>query len=69
MEEEDVPPPPSLKSMFVAHGMLDPNNGGQLILLSQSDQWMKQAKIFKIYKNLSLTDTGVAFFKFRYGFT
>jgi hypothetical protein len=62
---EEQKPNPALKKLFVAYGSADPNSGNQQILLSQSDRWMKNAKIFKNMKKITTTDTGIMFFKFR----
>lgn len=62
----DSLPPPTLESMFLAYSKLNAEpdfNDGTTITIQQSDIWMKQAKIFN--KNITLTDTGKDFFKFR----
>lgn len=43
----------------------DPKSDGKLITLSQSDKWMKQAKVID-GKKITTTDTGIYFKKHKY---
>lgn len=43
----------------------DPKSDGKLITLSQSDKWMKQAKVID-GKKITTTDTGIYFKKNKY---
>lgn len=43
----------------------DPKSDGKLITLSQSDKWMKQAKVID-GKKINTTDTGIYFKKHKY---
>ncbi|CAG2059856.1 unnamed protein product [Timema podura] len=53
------------KNAFAAFSKFgDTKSDGHSITLSQSDKWMKQAKVID-GKNLTTTDTGIAFNKFR----
>lgn len=45
----------------------DSKSDGKMITLSQSDKWMKQAKV--IDKKITTTDTGIYFKKFKYIFS
>lgn len=56
----------TFESLFDAYSNFGPNSAeGEVgILLSQVDLWMKQAKI--IDGNVTLTDTGMVFNKFKY---
>ena len=45
----------------------DPKSDGKLITLSQSDKWMKQAKVID-GKKITTTDTGIYFKKHKYIF-
>lgn len=45
----------------------DPKSDGKLITLSQSDKWMKQAKVID-GKKITTTDTGIYFKKHKYVF-
>lgn len=59
-------PMPTLESMFYGFSKLNADtdfNDGKTITLPQSDIWMKQSKVFN--KNITLTDTGKEFFKFK----
>jgi hypothetical protein len=54
----------SLKEQFKAFSKFgDTKSDGKLITLSQSDKWMKQAKV--IDKKITTTDTGIHFKKFK----
>lgn len=44
----------------------DTQSNGKLITLSQSDKWMKQAKVID-NKKITTTDTGIYFKKQKYG--
>lgn len=53
-----------LKEQFQAFSKFgDSKSDGKLITLSQSDKWMKQAKV--IDKTITTTDTGIHFKKFK----
>lgn len=55
----------SLEQQFVNFSQFgDETSDGTTITLTQSDKWMKQAKILD-GKKITLTDTGVAFNKFK----
>lgn len=57
-------PKVSLQSQFKAFAKFgDIKADGKLITLSQSDKWMKQAKV--IDKKITTTDTGIHFKKFK----
>lgn len=61
MSEEDA----TLDSQFMEFAkMNEKGRSGETITLSNSDYWMRQAKILDDRK-LTMTDTGVAFNKFR----
>lgn len=58
------PPPPAFKDQFKAFCKFgDIKSDGKLISLSQSDKWMKQAKV--IDKKITTTDTGIHFKKMK----
>lgn len=55
----------SLEQQFVNFSKFgDDRSDGTTITLTQNDKWMKQAKILD-GKKITLTDTGVAFNKFK----
>lgn len=55
----------SLQQQFVNFSKFgDEKSDGTNITLTQSDKWMKQAKVLDS-KKITLTDTGVAFNKFK----
>lgn len=55
----------SLEQQFVNFSKFgDEKSDGTTITLTQNDKWMKQAKILD-GKKITLTDTGVAFNKFK----
>jgi hypothetical protein len=55
---------PSLKEIFEAFAKYgDPKSDGKAITLSNSDKWMKQAKVFD--KKLTTVDTGICFKKLK----
>lgn len=55
---------PGLKDQFTAFSKFgDCKSDGKQITLSQSDKWMKQAKV--IDKQITTTDTGIHFKKFK----
>lgn len=57
-------PPPAFKDQFKAFCKFgDIKSDGKLISLSQSDKWMKQAKV--IDKKITTTDTGIHFKKMK----
>lgn len=66
ISENNPIPTKTLNSMFKAFAKFNahPDFDGSTILLSQSDYWMAQAKLFE--NNFTLTDTGEAFFEFKY---
>jgi len=45
----------------------EPKSDGKLITLSQSDKWMKQAKVID-GKKITTTDTGIYFKKHKYSY-
>ncbi|XP_063239463.1 tubulin polymerization-promoting protein homolog isoform X2 [Bacillus rossius redtenbacheri] len=56
---------PSFKAQFRAFSKFgDPKSDGRHITLSQSDKWMKQAKVID-GKTVTTTDTGIYFKKFK----
>lgn len=56
---------PTFKDSFKAFSKFgDTKSDGKLITLSQSDKWMKQAKIFD-NKKITTTDTGIHFKKLK----
>lgn len=64
MALEDPKPSVSLRDSFKAFSKFgDTKSDGKLITLSQSDKWMKQAKV--IDKKITTTDTGIHFKKFK----
>lgn len=55
----------TLEQQFISFTKFgDPKADGKTITLSKSDKWMKQAKLLDGV-TLKLTDTGVAFNKFK----
>lgn len=61
---EDTPPKVTFSDQFKAFSKFgDTKSDGKLITLSQSDKWMKQAKV--IDKQITTTDTGIHFKKFK----
>lgn len=55
---------PKLKEIFEAFAKFgDPKGEGKTITLSNSDKWMKQAKVFD--KKLTTVDTGICFKKLK----
>ncbi|XP_055909946.1 tubulin polymerization-promoting protein homolog isoform X3 [Eupeodes corollae] len=61
---EDPKPAASLRDSFKAFSKFgDTKSDGKSITLSQSDKWMKQAKV--IDKKITTTDTGIHFKKFK----
>lgn len=58
--------PASFLASFKAFSKFgDPKSDGKLITLSQSDKWMKQAKVID-GKKITTTDTGIYFKKHKY---
>ena len=56
---------PSFKAQFKAFSKFgDPKSDGKLLTLSQSDKWMKQAKVID-GKKITTTDTGIYFKKLK----
>lgn len=43
----------------------DPNADGKTITLTKSDRWLRQANVLDD-DNITMTDTGIAFNKFKY---
>lgn len=63
--ENGSEPAASIKDSFKAFSKFgDTKSDGKLITLSQSDKWMKQAKIFD-NKKITTTDTGIHFKKLK----
>lgn len=63
--ENGSEPAASIKDNFKAFSKFgDTKSDGKLITLSQSDKWMKQAKIFD-NKKITTTDTGIHFKKLK----
>lgn len=61
---EDSAPKVTFTDQFKAFSKFgDTKSDGKLITLSQSDKWMKQAKV--IDKQITTTDTGIHFKKFK----
>ncbi|XP_064541047.1 tubulin polymerization-promoting protein homolog isoform X2 [Drosophila montana] len=61
---EETAPKVSFSDQFKAFSKFgDTKSDGKLITLSQSDKWMKQAKVFD--KQITTTDTGIHFKKFK----
>jgi len=61
---DDKEPKVSFQDQFKAFSKFgDTKSDGKLITLSQSDKWMKQAKV--IDKKITTTDTGIHFKKFK----
>ncbi|XP_068142348.1 tubulin polymerization-promoting protein homolog [Drosophila tropicalis] len=61
---DDGAPKVSFSDQFKAFSKFgDTKSDGKLITLSQSDKWMKQAKV--IDKKITTTDTGIHFKKFK----
>lgn len=59
------PPSAAFKEQFKAFSKFgDTKSDGKLITLSQSDKWMKQAKVVD-GKSITTTDTGIHFKKFK----
>lgn len=53
-----------LQHLFAAYSKFgDTRSNGETITLTQSDKWMKQAKV--IGKEITTTDTGICFGKFK----
>ena len=72
MTEKSTPASPSAAtggtflSSFKAFSKFgDSKSDGKLITLSQSDKWMKQAKVID-GKKITTTDTGIYFKKYKY---
>lgn len=62
-DEEEEKEAATLHSQFVAFiRFKNPDSEGTRILLSQSDFWMKQAKVIK-GRELTTTDTGICYFQ------
>ncbi|KAH8297544.1 hypothetical protein KR054_002300 [Drosophila jambulina] len=62
--EDEAAPKVSFADQFKAFSKFgDTKSDGKLITLSQSDKWMKQAKV--IDKKITTTDTGIHFKKFK----
>ncbi|KAH8319347.1 hypothetical protein KR067_004724 [Drosophila pandora] len=62
--EDEATPKVSFADQFKAFSKFgDTKSDGKLITLSQSDKWMKQAKV--IDKKITTTDTGIHFKKFK----
>lgn len=62
-EEDEEKEIPTLHSQFVAFiRFKNPDSEGTHILLSQSDFWMRQAKVIK-GRELTTTDTGICYFQ------
>lgn len=62
MDEEEA----TLESQFASFSrLLDNKRSGTTMTLWRSDYWMRQAKVLEDRK-LTMTDTGVAWFKFAY---
>lgn len=60
--------PGSFATSFKAFSKFgDPKSDGKLITLSQSDKWMKQAKVID-GKKITTTDTGIHFKKQKYAY-
>jgi hypothetical protein len=60
---------PSFKAQFKAFSKFgDTKSDGRHLTLSQSDKWMKQAKVID-GKKITTTDTGIYFKKLKYVFT
>ncbi|XP_071454361.1 tubulin polymerization-promoting protein homolog [Hetaerina americana] len=56
---------PTLKEQFIAFSKFgDTKSNGTTISLTQSDKWMKQAKVID-GKKITTTDTGICFNKFK----
>lgn len=56
----------TLEQQFVNFSKFgDTKSDGTTITLTQSDKWMKQAKVID-GKKITTTDTGIAFNKFKY---
>lgn len=54
----------SYEAQFLAFSKFgDTKSTGTHLTLSQSDKWMKQAKVFD--KNITTTDTAICFNKFK----
>lgn len=61
--------PSSFLTSFKAFSKFgDPKSDGKLITLSQSDKWMKQAKVID-GKKITTTDTGIYFKKHKYTYS
>lgn len=58
----------TLDQQFAAFAKFgDPKADGKTITLTKSDRWLKQANILD-EDNITLTDTGILFNKFKYRF-
>jgi len=64
-DQTDAAKPPTLREQFRAFSKFgDKTSEGKSLSLSQSDKWMKQAKVID-GKTLSTTDTAIQFKKFK----